>query len=117
VPRVKRGTIAHKRRKRLLKQAKGFKWGRSNKYRLAKQALMKAWSYAYRDRRVRKRDFRALWQIRINAGARLEGMSYSRFMHALKTHHIELDRKILSSLAATKPTIFKEIVQKVTIKN
>lgn len=113
MPRVKRGTIAHKRRKRLLKQAKGFKWGRKNKYRAAKEALMHAWTYAYRDRKVRKREFRALWQIRINAAARQEGLSYNKFIDALKKNNIGLDRKILAQLAVNQPEAFKEIVQRV----
>jgi large subunit ribosomal protein L20 len=111
--RVKRGKIAHKRRKHLLKYAKGFRWGRKTKYRAAKEALYHAWEYAYRDRRNKKRDFRKLWQIQINAACRQQGLSYSKFIARLKKNKIELDRKILSTLAKTHPEIFKKIVEKV----
>ncbi|PIS40272.1 MAG: 50S ribosomal protein L20, partial [Candidatus Nealsonbacteria bacterium CG08_land_8_20_14_0_20_36_22] len=77
--RVKRGKTAHRRRKNLLKHTKGFRWGRKSKYRLAKEALLHAWKYAYRDRRTKKREFRKLWQIQINAACREQGLSYSRF--------------------------------------
>lgn len=110
--RVKRGTTAHKRRKRVLRQTKGFRWGRKSKYRLAKQALMKAYSYAYRDRKVKKREFRKLWQIQIGAACQLHGLSYSRFMAKLKQNKIELDRKILAQLAKEKPEVFKKIIEK-----
>lgn len=108
--RVKRGITAHKRRKNIIKQAKGFKWGRKSKYKLAKDALKHAWTYAYRDRKVKKRDFRRLWQIKINAAVRQQGMTYSRFIEALKKANIELDRKILATLAEKKPEIFAKIV-------
>jgi len=111
--RVKRGKITHKKRERLLKHTKGFRWGRKSKYRLAKIALMKAWKYAYRDRRTKKREFRALWQIQINAACRQLGISYSRFIADLKKNKIELDRKILSQLAQNHPQIFAKIVEKV----
>jgi large subunit ribosomal protein L20 len=111
--RVKRGKIAHKRRKHLLKHAKGFRWGRKKKYRLAKVAVMKAWRYAYRDRKAKKRDFRALWQARINAACRLYGVSYSKFIYGLKKNKIELDRKVLSQLAQNHPQIFEKIVEKI----
>lgn len=111
--RVKRGVMAHKRRKNILKQAKGFKWGRKSKYKLAKDALKHAWTYAYRDRKVKKRDFRRLWQIKINAAVRQQSMTYSRFIEALKKANIELDRKILATLAEKKPEIFAKIVEKV----
>lgn len=111
--RVKRGTMANKRRKNILKLAKGFKWGRNVKYKLAKDALKHAWTYAYRDRKVRKRDFRRLWQIKINAAVRQQGVTYSRFIEILKKAKIELDRKILANLAEKKPTIFAKIVEKV----
>ena len=113
MPRVKRGTTAHKRRKNLLKHAKGFKWGRKSKYRLAKDALRHAWSHAYKDRKRKKRDFRQLWNIKINAGCRAEGLTYSKFIALLKKAHIELDRKILADLAQHHPDIFKKIVDKV----
>ena len=111
--RVKRGKIAHKRRKHLLKYAKGFRWGRKSKYRAAKEALMHAWTYAYRDRRTKKRDFRKLWQTRINAACRENGLTYSGFISSLKKNKIELDRKILSEISQNHPDIFKKIVEKV----
>jgi len=114
--RVKRGTIAHKRRKRVLKQVKGFRWGRKSKYRLAKDALFHAWTHAYRDRKIKKRTFRSLWQIQINAFVRQKGISYSKFIHALKKNKIEIDRKILSELAREHPKIFEKIIEKVTTK-
>jgi len=111
--RVKRGVAAHKRRKKIIKQAKGFKWGRKTKYKLAKDALRHAWTYSYRDRKRKKRDFRQLWQIKINAAARENGLSYSRFIDKLKKANIELDRKILAHLAEKQPEIFKSIIDKV----
>jgi large subunit ribosomal protein L20 len=114
--RVKRGTTAHKRRKHLLKYAKGFRWGRKSKYRLAKEALMKAWSYAYRDRRAKKREKRKLWQTQINAACRQHGISYSKFMGALKKNKIELDRKVLAGLASEKPKVFEAIIKEVRDK-
>jgi len=110
--RVKRGKSAHKRRKYILNEAKGFRWGRKSKYKLAKEALLHAWKYSYRDRKVKKRDFRALWQAQINASCRQFGISYSKFIHNLKENKIELDRKILADLAKNHPQIFKEIVEK-----
>jgi len=110
--RVKRGKTAHKRRKKLLKHAKGFRWGRKNKYRLAKEALMHAWSYSYRDRKTKKREKRKLWQIQINAACRKQGMSYSKFMGQLKKKNVEIDRKILAELANKEPKIFEKIVEK-----
>jgi len=111
--RVKRGKTSHKRRKRLLKETKGFRWGRKSKYRLAKEALIKARVYAYRDRRVKKREFRKLWQIQISAFCKELGISYSKFINGLKKNKITLDRKILAQLAREKPEIFKKIVEKV----
>lgn len=109
--RVKKGAAAHKHRKHLLKHAKGFKYGRKSKYKLAKDALRHAWTYSYRDRKVKKRDFRQLWQLQINAACRELGLSYSKFIGGLKKKHIEIDRKILSQLVATYPAIFKKIVE------
>ncbi|MBT9133208.1 MAG: 50S ribosomal protein L20 [Firmicutes bacterium] len=109
--RVKRGKIAQKRRKRLLKYAKGFRWGRKSKYKLAKQAIMKSWSYAYRDRKVKKREIRMLWQSQINAACRQFGLPYSKFIAGLKKNKIELDRKILTNLAQKYPQIFEKIVE------
>lgn len=114
--RVKRGKVAHKRRKRILKLAKGFRWGRKSKYRLAKDALFHAWTHAYKHRRTKKRTFRALWQTQINAFVRQKGISYSKFIHALKKNKIEIDRKILSELARKHPKIFEKIIEKVTAK-
>jgi len=111
MPRVKRGKTAHQRRKRLLKQTKGFRWGRKSKYRLAKPAAMKALSYSYRDRKTKKRDFRRLWQAQISAGCSNEGLSYSQLINNLKKSKVELDRKILSQLARTRPDIFKKIIE------
>lgn len=113
MPRVKRHKMAHKRRKNLLKHAKGFKWGRKSKYKLAKDALMHAWSNAYKDRKRKKRDFRRLWQIRINAASRENGLTYSQFINKLKKAKIELDRKILADLAANHPEVFKKIIEKI----
>lgn len=112
MPRVKRGTTANKRRKKILKQAKGFRWGRKSKYRLAKEAVMKAQSYAYRDRKKKKGDFRMLWQTQINAGCRPLGISYSKLIAALKKNQIQLDRKVLAQLAKEKPEIFAKVVEK-----
>ena len=111
--RVKRGATAHKRRKKVLKHTKGFRWGRKSKYKAAKEALMHAWKYSYRDRRTKKREFRKLWQIQINAACRKQGISYSRFIHELKEKKIELDRKILAELVKNNPKIFEKIVEKV----
>ncbi|MEA3420111.1 MAG: 50S ribosomal protein L20 [Acidobacteriota bacterium] len=113
MPRVKRGTRKRKRRSKILKLAKGYWGARSHNYRTAKEAVERALQYAYRDRRTRKRDFRRLWIIRIKAGAESDGLSYSRFMHGLKEHNIELDRKILANLAVSSPQSFSRIVQKV----
>ena len=111
--RVKRGKTAHKRRKYLLRYTKGFRWGRKAKYRAAKEALLHAWSYSYRDRRTKKREARRLWQAQIAAASRQLGISYSKFIYGLKKNKIELDRKILSQLAQNYPQIFEKIVEKV----
>jgi len=108
--RVKRGKSANKRRKNVLKETKGFRWGRKSKYRQAKEALMHAQTYSYRDRRTKKRVFRSLWQIRINAACRKEGLSYSKFIDKLKKQNIELDRKILATFAKDYPEFFKKLV-------
>jgi large subunit ribosomal protein L20 len=99
MPRVKRGVTARARHKKILVQAKGYRGRRKNVYRVAKQAVMKAGQYQYRDRRQRKRQFRALWIARINAAARQLGMKYSTFMNGLKKANIEVDRKVLADLA------------------
>jgi len=111
--RVKRGVQKRKRKKKIIKQTKGYKWGRKSKYRAAKDALMHAQTYSYRDRRRKKRDFRQLWQIRINAASRQNGISYSKLINAFKKNKIELDRKILAELATKHPEIFSEIIQKI----
>jgi large subunit ribosomal protein L20 len=113
MPRVKRGVTARARHKKILALAKGYRGRRKNVYRVAKQAVMKAGQYAYRDRRTRKRVFRALWIARINAGARSHGVTYSRFIAGLKTLAIELDRKVLSDMAINDPAAFGAIVAKV----
>lgn len=110
MPRVKRGTIANARRKRLLKHAKGFMWTRKTKYRQAKEALLHAWSFQFADRKKKKREFRKLWSIKINAAARENGLTYSKLINQLKKANIELDRKILADLAANNPDVFKKIV-------
>lgn len=110
MPRVKRGVIANRRRKRLLKHAKGFMWTRKSKYRQAKEALLHAWSFQFADRKKKKRDFRRLWQIKINAAARENGISYSKFIDQLKKQNIELDRKILADLAENNPEVFKQLL-------
>jgi len=111
--RVKRGKAALKRRKHLLEYVKGFRWGRKSKFRLAKDALYHAWEYAYRDRKVKKREFRKSWESQINTACRKSGLSYSKFIAGLKKNKIELDRKILSDLAQNHPQIFEKIVEKV----
>ena len=113
MPRVKRGVTAHARHKKILTLAKGFRGRRKNVYRIAKQAVMKAGQYAYRDRRTRKRVFRQLWIARINAASRSHGVTYSRFMAGLKAAHIEIDRKVLSDMAIHDPAGFSSIVDKV----
>jgi len=114
--RVKRGTIANKRRKNLLKHTKGFRYGRKTKYRLAKEALLHAWTHAFKDRRIKKRETRRLWQIKINAAVRKYQFNYSKFIKALKDKKIGLDRKILAELAEKQPKIFEKIVEEVKIK-
>ncbi len=99
MPRTKHSVASHKRKKKVLKQAKGFTGGRGNLYRTAREAVDRAMSYAYRDRRARKRDFRKLWIARINAAARMNGLSYSRFINGLKKSDIEINRKLLSEIA------------------
>jgi large subunit ribosomal protein L20 len=111
--RVKRGVTSHARHKKVLEQAKGFYGRRKNTIRTAKAAVDKAGQYAYRDRKVRKRSFRALWIQRINAAARLEGMTYSRFMFGLDTAGIDIDRKVLADIAGQDPAAFKAIADKV----
>ena len=111
--RVKRGVTSHAKHKKVLEQAKGFYGRRKNTIRTAKAAVDKAGQYAYRDRKVRKRSFRALWIQRINAAARLEGLTYSRFMHGLESAGIDIDRKVLADIAGQDPAAFKAIADKV----
>ena len=107
--RVKRGYKARRRRKKVLKLAKGYRGGRSKLFRTAADAVDKALMYAYRDRRARKRDFRRLWIARINAAARMNNLSYSKLMHGLKQSGIQLDRKILADLAVSDPAGFSKV--------
>jgi large subunit ribosomal protein L20 len=112
VSRVKRSTHARKKRRSTLARAKGYRGEAHSSYRRAKEALLKADSYAYRDRRNRKRDFRRLWITRINAAARREGMSYSQFMHGLKLAGVELDRKILADIAVRDADTFRRFAER-----
>jgi large subunit ribosomal protein L20 len=110
MPRVKRAVHGKKKRRETLEQAKGY-WGlKSTVYRRAKEQVQRSGNYAFRDRKARKRDFRRLWIIRINAGARQHGLSYSQMMHGLKLAGVEIDRKILADLAATEPAAFAAVV-------
>jgi len=111
--RIKRGVTASKRRKNLLKYTKGFRYGRKTKYRLAKEALLHAWTHAFRDRRLKKRNMRRLWQVKINAAVRKYELNYSKFIKALKDKKIGLDRKILAELAEKQPAIFEKIIEKI----
>ncbi len=113
MPRSVNSVAKRARRKKILKQAKGYFGRRKNVYTVAKNAVDKAMSYSYRDRRNKKRTFRALWIMRINAGARQYGMSYSQFMGKVKANDIELNRKVLADLAMNNPAAFKAIVEKV----
>ncbi|MBU0513261.1 MAG: 50S ribosomal protein L20 [Proteobacteria bacterium] len=108
--RVKRGYKARRRRKTVLKAAKGFRNARGRLFKSAKESVMRARAYAYRDRKAKKRDFRRLWIVRINAAARQHGLSYSQFMGALKRNNIDLDRKILADMAVNDPTGFEKLL-------
>jgi large subunit ribosomal protein L20 len=112
VSRVKRSVHARKKRRAALERTKGYRGQASKSYKRAKEALLKADSYAYRDRRNRKRDFRRLWIVRINAAARQEGMSYSQFMHGLKEAGIEVDRKVLADIAVRDPETFRRFADR-----
>lgn len=109
--RVKRGATAHKKRERVLKHTKGFRWGRKSKERAAKEALLHAWSRSFKGRKEKKRNFRSLWSVRVNAGARAEGTKYSVLMGTLRKKGVKLDRKILAELAKDHPAVFKKIVE------
>lgn len=113
MPRSVNAVASRKRRKKILKSAKGYFGARKNVYTVAKNAVEKAWSYAYRDRKNKKRSFRRLWIARINAASRMHGLSYNQFMHLLKQNDIDLNRKVLADLAMHHPETFKSIVEKV----
>ncbi len=113
MPRVKRGKIKKKKRNKVKKQTKGFRWGRKNKYKAGKEALMKSWTYKYRDRKRKKRNFRRKWQVQINAACRQNDTTYSKFIHDLKQEKISLDRKILADLAKNNPDTFTAITKEV----
>jgi large subunit ribosomal protein L20 len=111
VPRVKRGTKRHDRRKKLLSLAKGYYLNKSKLYKFAKESVEKALVYAYRDRKVRKRDFRRLWIVRIGAAARLNGLNYNQFISGLKKSGVEMDRKVLADIALQDPTAFTRLAE------
>ena len=115
MPRVKGGPKTRQRRKKTLKMAKGYVAGRRRLYRTAVDAVHRALAYSYRHRKARKRDFRRLWITRINAAARLQGISYSRLMEALRKAHVELDRKVLAELAVSDPAAFSKIAEKAKV--
>lgn len=108
--RVKRGTTSIKRRRNVLRETKGFRWGRKSKERAAKEALLHAYTHAFHDRRKKKNVFRKLWQIKINAGARMHDLSYSKLINLLKEANIIIDRKILAQLAEKEPSVFLKII-------
>lgn len=108
--RVKRGTIANKKRKKILNYTKGFRWGRKNKERAAKEALLHAWSHAFVGRKEKKRNFRSAWQTKISAAGRNNGLSYSKLINLLKKNNVQLDRKILANLAENETEVFNKIV-------
>ena len=112
MPRVKRGVTARARHKKVIAAAKGYRGRRGNVFRIAKQAVMRAGQYAYRDRRNKKRDFRGLWIQRINAACREQGMTYSQFIAGIKAAGIEMDRKVLAALAYEEPAAFAAVVEK-----
>lgn len=111
--RVKRGKTAHKKREKILKYTKGYRWGRKSKERAAKEALLHAWTHAFRGRKQKKRDYRALWQTQINAAVRPYGLTYGKFIAGLKKQKIILDRKVLADLAQNEPKVFEKIVEKI----
>ena len=110
MPRVKSGVNAHKRREKILKLTKGFKWSRKNKKRAANEALLRGLARMFRGRKERKRVFRRLWNVKINAAVREEGMSYSKFISSLKKKNVKLDRKILADLAEHEPAVLKKVI-------
>ena len=111
MPRVKRGVAARRRKNRIIRQASGYYGGRNRLLKTAREAVEKGWKYAYRDRKQRKRQFRVLWIARINAAARENGLSYSRFMHGLKQAGVEMDRKVLAELAVSDPKAFGALAE------
>jgi large subunit ribosomal protein L20 len=111
MPRVKRGVHARKKRRKVLEQAKGYRGTKNSSYKRAKEQVQRSLKYAYRDRRVRKREFRRLWITRINAGARMNGLSYNQFMHGLKEADIALDRKVLADIAVSDPEMFSSLAE------
>ena len=111
MPRVKRGSAAHKRHKRILREARGYYGTRSRLVKTAREAVERGWKYAYRDRKQRKREFRILWIARINAAVREHGLSYSRFMHGLSEAGVEVDRKNLADLAVSDPKAFADLAE------
>lgn len=111
--RVKRGVTATRHRRKILKYTKGFRWGRKSKKRAAKEALLHAWSHAFQGRKEKKRNFRALWNVRINAAARTNGLIYSSLINKLKRAGVRLDRKILADLARNEPAVFQKVLEKV----
>ena len=111
--RVKRGKIATKKRKKILKYTKGFRWGRKSKERAAKEALLHAWTHAFSGRKQKKRDYRTLWNVKINAITRANGTTYSKFINQLKKANIKQDRKILADLAQNEPKVFEKVLEKV----
>lgn len=113
MPRAARSVAKRARHKKWIKRAKGFRGRRKSSFKLAKEAVLKAGQHAYRDRRKKKTQFRAQWQTQINAAVRAHGLSYSRFIHALREHDVALDRKVLAELAATKPDVFADIIKHV----
>ena len=110
--RVKRGKTAHKKREKILKYTKGFRWGRKSKERAAKEALLHALSRSFRGRKEKKRNYRALWQVQINAAVRPYGLTYGKFIAGLKKQNIILDRKVLADIAKNHPAVFEKIAQK-----
>lgn len=111
--RVKRGSIATKKRRKLLKYTKGFRWSRKSKERAAKEALLHAWTHAFRGRKEKKRNFKALWTAKLNAAVRAEGVTYGAFMGSLRKANILLDRKVLADIAENEPAVLKKIIEKV----
>jgi len=111
MPRVKSGPVTSRRRKKILKLAKGYRGARSRAFKVAKEAVINAHKDAYKDRRLRRRDFRSLWIVRINAAARAEGMTYGRFIEGLAKADVKLDRKILAGLAVSEPGAFTKLVE------